>query len=224
MAQEQVAVVLGATGMIGNLVTKQLINDSLFSKVVVLVRKPLDFTHPKLDVRIVDFDNLVDLTNKLGTGDIIFSCIGTTQNNVKGNNDLYIKIDHDIPVNMAVLGKAAGFHSFLLVSAVGAKAGSRNFYIDLKGKIENDITTAGFKSTSLFRPSMLLGERNEKRITERILQPVTKAFSLFLFGSFSKYKAIEGADVAKAMILAAKQQKPGTSVYEYNDMMKLAGS
>jgi uncharacterized protein YbjT (DUF2867 family) len=118
-------------------------------------------------------------------------------------------------VNAAVLGKATGFQTFLLVSSVGANPESDNFYIQLKGNIEKDITAVGFKSTGIFRPSMLLGERNEKRIAERVLQPISKLFSFFLFGNFSK---------SKAMIEAAKKQIPGTHVYEYDNIMKLAAT
>ncbi|MBE7174661.1 MAG: NAD(P)H-binding protein [Williamsia sp.] len=220
--EQQTAVVLGATGMIGNLITEQLLNDDSFRTVRLLVRRPVPITHPKLEVALVDFDNTNDVKTKLGTGDTIFSCMGTTQAAVKGNKALYRKIDHAIPVMVARLGKEAGFHSFMLVSSVGANTESSTFYIKLKGEVERDIANIGFATTGIFRPSMLLGKRTEKRTLERILQPVSKLWSALLFGSWSKFKSIEGSDVATAMITAAKERAPGVSLYEYNDMMRLA--
>src|SRR5207237_5149198 len=101
MLQQQVAVVLGATGMIGNLLTQRLLKDPGFSKVRVLVRKPLLYGHPRLEVQLVDFNNANDIQSRLGTGDCIFSCIGTTQSAVQNDESLYWKIDHDIPVQVA---------------------------------------------------------------------------------------------------------------------------
>lgn len=220
--QQQTAVILGATGMIGNLLTEQLLQDDSFRLVRLLVRRPIEKTHPKLEVKLVDFDNEEDIKNKLGSGDVIFSCMGTTQGNVKGDKALYRKIDHDIPVTVARLGKEAGFHSFMLVSAVGSNANSHTFYIKLKGEIERDISNINYGATGIFQPSMLLGERKEKRTLERILQPVSKFWSLFLFGNWSRFKSIEGSDIVQAMITAAKKQKSGVSFYEYNGMMRLA--
>jgi len=222
--QQQTAVVIGASGMIGNLVTQKLLKDESFSKVRILVRKPILLEHPKLETAIVDFADLTDYQNKLGTGDYIFSCIGTTQKNVKGNNQLYRSIDYDIPLNAAVLGKAAGFQSFSIVSSVGANAAATNFYLRLKGELEEAISTLGINSLHIFRPSMLLGNRKEYRFGENILQGTFKALSVLFFGSFKKYKAMQGEILAAAMVNAAKQEIQGKCIYEYDAIELLAGS
>ena len=222
--QQQTAVVIGASGMIGNLVTQELLKDEAFTKVRVLVRKPIQLDHPKLETVIVNFADLNDYQKKLGTGDCIFSCIGTTQKNVKGDNKLYRSIDHDIPLNAATLGKAAGFHSFSLVSSVGANAASSNFYLRLKGELEDAISTVGFNSLHIFRPSMLLGNRKEFRFAENIFQGVFKTLSVVLLGSFKKYRAIQGETVAAAMVNAAKQEVEGKFIYEYDAMELLTRS
>ena len=222
MLQQQVAVVLGATGMIGNLLTHQLLKDPGFSKVRVLVRRPLSYNHPRLEVQVVEFDNINEIQSKLGTGDCIFSCIGTTKGAVQGDEALYWKIDHDIPVHTATMGKAAGFDTFLLVSSVGAKAASTNFYLQLKGLVEKDILAANYRSTHIFRPSLLLGKREEKRIAERIFQATMKPLSSLMIGSLQKFKPIEAGDIAKAMIVAAHELQPGKHTYEYNEIWNLA--
>lgn len=222
--QQRTTVVIGATGMIGNLVTQQLLKDDAFNKVRILVRKPVLLQHPKLETVLVNFADMDDYKNKLGNGDCIFSCIGTTQKNVKGDNQLYRSIDHDIPFHAATFGKEAGFQSFLMVSSVGANKTSSNFYLRLKGELEEAIDAVDFNSLHIFRPSILLGDRNEYRFGEHILQSTSRAFSALLFGSLRKYKAIEGKTVATAMVNAAKKTSQGKFLYEYDAIELLARS
>lgn len=214
----QTAVVLGATGLIGSHVLKQLLQDDAFSKVRALVRRPLALQHPKLEVIVTDFSNYDQYQTNLGTGDCIFSCIGTTKANVKGDKALYRTIDFDIPVNAARFGIEAGFKQFLLVSSVGANAKSSFFYTRLKGEVENVIASFNFKSYHVFRPSFLVGERTEKRLGETI---GTNLFKLFNFLIPSNYKSITGKTVAAAMVKAAKKGNEGMNFYYYGEMIKL---
>ena len=220
--QSLTAVVLGATGFIGEQLVQQLLNDSTFSKVRILVRRPVKLSHPKLEVEIVNFDNLAEYRHKLGLGDCIFCCIGTTQKKVKGDKNAYRKIDVDIPVNAAKMGKDAGFTNYLLVSAVGADAHSKNFYLRLKGEVEREIADLKFKSFHAFRPSILLGERKEFRLAELLGKGVMQGLSSLFIGNLKKYKGIEGANVARAMVAAAKSDGKGMYVHHYDDIIKAA--
>jgi uncharacterized protein YbjT (DUF2867 family) len=218
---EQTAVVIGATGLIGNMVVEELLNDDVFSIVRTLTRKPLTIIHPKLQQKIVNFNDINDYKEKFEEGDIIFCCIGTTQKKVQGDKEAYKKVDYDIPVNAAQIGISRGYKKYLLVSAIGANENSSNFYLQLKGKTENAIKKFSFRSISIFRPAQLLGKRKEYRPAEKILQPVTKFISLFLFGSLKKYRSIHAKDVAKAMVKESKQNNPGIHYFEYTQMMQL---
>ena len=220
--QSLTAVVLGATGFIGEQLVQQLLNDSTFSKVRILVRRPVKLSHPKLEAEIVNFENLAEYRHKLGRGDCIFCCIGTTQKKVKGDKNAYRKIDVDIPVNAAKMGKDAGFTDYLLVSAVGADAHSKNFYLRLKGEVEREIADLKFKSFHAFRPSILLGERKEFRFAELLGKGVMQGLSSLFIGNFKKYKGIEGANVARAMVAAAKSDGKGMYVHHYDDIIKAA--
>jgi uncharacterized protein YbjT (DUF2867 family) len=210
------AVVLGATGLIGSSLVEQLLADDTFSTVRVLVRKPISIQHPKLEVYITNFSDYEGYRKNLGTGDCIFSCIGTTNANVKGDKLLYRSIDFDIPVNAARFGKDAGFKQFLLVSAIGADARSRIFYSRLKGEVEEMIAGYKFSALHIFRPSFLIGRKENKRTGENIL---TNLFRIFSFLIPSKYKAINGSVVAKAMLQAAKEEKQGLHIYGYKEMI-----
>lgn len=220
--QPLTAVVLGATGLIGEQLVQQLLSDPAFSKVRILVRRPVQLSHPKLDVQAVNFDDLEDYRNKLGKGDCIFCCIGTTNKKVKGDKAAYRKIDLDIPVYAAKMAKDAGFNSYLLVSAVSSNPSSANFYVQLKGEVEKEIEAVNIKKLDVFRPSVLLGNRKEFRLAEVIGKVVMKALSVVLVGGLKRFRAIDASVVAKAMVVAAKDAGKGVFVHQYEDMVRAA--
>ena len=101
---KQTAVVIGATGLIGSHVVEELLKDDTFTIVRTLTRKPLTIIHPKLQQRMVNFNDMDDYKEKFGEGDVIFCSIGTTQKKVQGDKAAYNKVDYDIPVNAAQMG------------------------------------------------------------------------------------------------------------------------
>lgn len=213
------AAILGATGMIGQDLLELLLEDPYFERVRILVRRPYASHHPKLEVKLVDFKDAESFKLALEEVDIIFSCIGTTQKNVKGDEALYREIDFDIPVNAARFGKEAGTEKFIIVSAIGADSHSRNFYLRLKGEVEKAVIAQDLAAVHIMQPSQLLGKRKEKRVAERIIMPVMKGLSVLLRGSLKKFKAIKGVDVAKAMITVSKSNKEGAFRYTYQEIM-----
>ena len=223
MAQAKTAVVIGATGLIGTELTNLLVEDDAFSEIKLLVRKPYVTALRKLQIIQVDFSNPAELEKTLGSPDVLFCCIGTTQKKVKGDKQAYRKVDYDIPVHSAAIAKRKGCSAYMLVSAIGADASSGNVDLQLIGQVEDAITATGFETAGIFRPSVLLGNRKEFRLGELIGKAVIQFLSPLLAGSLRKYKPISGNNVAKAMIAAAKQALPGTTVYAYDDMKKLAG-
>lgn len=215
------AVVLGATGLIGEHLVQELLKNEYFGKVRILVRRPVTIEHPKADVQIVNFNDEKDIAAKLDIGDVIFCCIGTTRKKVKGNKTEYRKVDYDIPIITARLGVQHGFSQFLLVSAIAANPAAGNFYLQLKGCIEEDITALPFEGIHIFRPSMLLGKRIEFRPGERIGKAVMKAVSFLLIGAWRKYRPVHASVVAQAMVAAANKEITGVHLYEYDEMNNL---
>lgn len=218
---EQTAVIIGASGLIGNHLVEQMLHDEYFSMVRVLVRRSLGLKHPKLEQIIVDFDDTEKYADNFGIGDIIFCCVGTTQKKVEGDKIAYAKVDHDIPVNAAQIGINNKFKKFLVISSIGANPISNNFYLRLKGKMEKDIKQFPFKSISIFRPSILLGKRNESRPGEKIGQIFMQTFSFLLISSLQKYRPVKAEDVAKAMIAQSKKEESGIHILEYQQMEQL---
>ena len=212
------AVLIGSTGLIGQEVLNELLEDPDFASVKILVRNPSTITHPKLQTVVVDFNNEPDFKQKIGTGDTIFCCVGTTQKKVKGDLDAYEKVDYLIPYNAARFGKESGFRCFVLVSSVGADDQSKNFYLKLKGKTETAVISVNIPSTHIFRPSMLLGDRRESRLGEEAAKKIMQGLSFALAGGLSKYKPIHAGNVAEAMVRLSKKLEQGVFIHHYGDM------
>lgn len=211
--------VIGATGLVGGHLLQALLQDPYFDTVVILVRRPISFTHPKLEKKMVDFSDGDSVLVALNGCDVLFCAIGTTNKQVKGDKAAYRRIDYDIPVNAARYAAMTGCRAFVLVSAVGANSSSGNFYLKLKGEVEDAVRTAPIPSIHFMRPSLLLGERKESRFGEKVGKVVMSAFNFLIP---SKYKAIPAATVALAMIVAGKKAEAGAHVHEYREMITLS--
>ncbi|MBL4754801.1 MAG: NAD-dependent epimerase/dehydratase family protein [Flavobacteriales bacterium] len=196
--QSKSAVLFGATGLIGRFVLVELLKDKRYHKVVILSRRPLDITHEKLEQQIVDFDNLLSFKSQV-EADHLYCCLGTTISKA-GSKAEFIKIDHDIPLRIAKFANENGVRYFALVSSVGANVSSANFYSNTKGMLEENIREQFQQKIGIFRPSLLLGEREEARTAERIGQRVLPLLNPLLLGRLKKFKAIKAETVAKAMV------------------------
>jgi len=213
------ASLVGATGLIGGYLLEELLNDPYFDTVRILIRRPIDITHAKLEKKIVDFNDSDSVLVALSNSDIVFCAIGSTMKKVKGDKDAYRKIDFDIPVNLARFCKMTGCENFILVSSAGANAKSLNFYQRLKGETDEAVIEAGPKTIHIMRPSLLLGERKEFRFGENI----GKAFMTTLsFLIPEKYKAIQGKDVAKVMVALANKKEEGFFIHENREIRELS--
>lgn len=212
------ATLIGVTGLIGGYLLEELLKDDYFDTVRILVRRPIELTHPKLEKKLVDFTDAESFRLALEGSEVVFCAVGTTQKKVKGDKAAYRKVDYDIPVNADRFCKMTGCEKFILVSSVGANSKSNNFYLKLKGEVEDAVKATGLKSAHIMRPSMLLGDRKEFRLGEKIGKGLMKTFSFLIP---SKYKPIHGRDVAKAMIVSSKENASGSFVYEGSNILKI---
>jgi uncharacterized protein YbjT (DUF2867 family) len=213
------ALIVGATGLIGKCCLYELLENTSYTKVIALVRKPLAIKHHQLQQFMVNFDELDTLTNEL-VADDVFCCLGTTIK-VAGSQENFRKVDLEYPLTVAELTLHNGATQFLLVSAMGANAQSSIFYNRVKGEVEERIGALGFRSFHIFQPSLLLGARKEFRLGEIIVKAVMKGLSFLFIGPIKKYKAIPGATVAKAMVTIALQQKEGVYTYESDSISSI---
>jgi uncharacterized protein YbjT (DUF2867 family) len=131
------------------------------------------------------------------------------------------KIDRDLPVTLAKYAFKNGIKRVAVVSSIGADSSSSNYYLRIKGEMEQGILNIDFETVAIVRPSLLLGERTEKRFGESAAIIIMRIFGIFLFGRFKKYRAIEGRDVAKAMIRILAESK-GKGFFESNQLSEIA--
>ena len=207
----------GGTGLIGSLLLNILIEDNDYHKINVVTRKLISLSHKKIKIHIIDFSDSKSYSQTLRNSQIVFASIGTTQSKVKGNKESYRKIDFDIIYNIVKACKENNVENFSFVSSSGANIKSNNFYLNLKGEIENSILNLNLSSTSVFRPSLLLGKRKEKRYGEKIAQLIMPFLSFLMP---SKYKPIKAALVAKSMVNISKSIQPGFKIYHYKEIIK----
>jgi uncharacterized protein YbjT (DUF2867 family) len=215
---ERTATVIGATGLIGGHLVELLSGDDYFTRVRIIARRKPDSVPEGAEVRIIDFGDQDAFRSAIEGSDALFCAVGTTRKKVKGDMDAYRKVDHDIPVNAARHCRETGCGCYLMVSSVGASPKTRNFYLKFKGDAEEAIAAMSIPSVTIFRPSMLLGKRNESRPAEVIVKYLSAPVA-FLFPS--KYRPVKGRDVARAMVAAAKSGTGGFRVCHYSGMMDL---
>ncbi|MBL7994222.1 NAD(P)H-binding protein [bacterium] len=206
------ALLVGASGLIGKSCLDALLRDELYSKVIAFVRKPLPLQHPKLQQQIVDFDNLEYHAHLIKAADV-FCCLGTTIR-IAGSKGAFYKVDFTYPYNIAIIAAHNGVGQFLIVTSLGASAQSKVFYNRVKGTVEDAVAGLKFKGVHIFRPSLLLGERNEFRPGEKIAMFLFRIFGFILIGRWKKYRAIRASVVAEAMVTMAKLDLQGIRKYE----------
>ncbi len=211
---EKVAVI-GSSGLIGGHLVEELLKDSTLSEIRLLVRRKNNFNDPRIKQVLVDFTNQQQFKDALLGCDHLFCAIGTTRKKTPNLKE-YRKIDFDIPVTAAKLGVETGVKGFHLVSAIGASSKSSNFYSKMKGEVEDAIAVLPIPQIGFYRPSLLLGKRNETRIAESISAII---MHLFAFLIPTEYKPIQAATVARAMVRDARKLTPGVSIYKFSDMM-----
>lgn len=216
------ALIIGASGLIGTDCTNLLLAEDSIEEVISLVRKELPIIHPKLKQVLTDFNNIEAYKEKI-KADVILCCIGSTMKKA-GTKSNYELIDRIYPQKIAKIALENGANHFLLVSAMGANINSSIFYSRLKGLIENDIKQLGYNTVSIFRPSLLVGNRKEKRSGESLAIKLMKLINPLLLGSFKKYRSIPTINVAKAMVYCIFHESNGIYIYESDKIQELSNS
>ncbi len=159
-------IVVGATGLVGKNIVSELTHDIRVSKVLVFVRRPLDFIHPKIDVRIVDFDKIEEWKNQIN-GDVLFSALGTTLHDAGSKAGQY-RVDHDYQLAIARYAAYNEVKAYVLISSVNADPHSIFFYLRMKGELEEKVGNLSFPSLFILRPGPLVGKREKPRWQEKV--------------------------------------------------------
>lgn len=210
------AVVLGGTGLIGGELIKLLIENNSYTEIRVLGRRNVDIASSKIHFFKVDMENLLQHESLFKVDDV-FCCLGTTIKTA-GSKEAFRKVDYEMVVNAA---KATESHpcegrdqQFIMISSLGANTQVSSFYLRTKGETEKAVLETNIHSISILRPSILFGNRVEKRAGEKIGISFMKFATPILQGSLKKYRGIEAKTVAEAMIIYALAAKKGKFIYE----------
>ena len=216
----KIAVLFGASGLIGNCCLRRLLVHQAYEKVISIGRSPLKASHPKLIHYEVDMSQ-TDNYRHLMRGDDLFICLGTTMKKA-GSRDAFYEIDHNLIFNIAKTGSLQGINQLIFISSVGADSRSLIFYLKVKGELENDVRRLPYWGIHILRPSVLLGQREEQRLGEKIAGEVGKAFHRFPGSIIADLAPIEADDVAKAMVHAAQSLTQGTFIHHGSEIVNLA--
>lgn len=210
------AIVIGATGLTGSLLTQKLLADPDYSEVITLVRQPTALQSPKLTQVKVDFTDKKALEKEL-RGEVLFCCIGTTIGKA-GNQERFLEVDYDIPVTCATIAAANQVGKMVLISSIGANARSGNFYLKTKGRVEEVLCQLPFQVLHIFQPGLLIGQRQEKRFAEKLFIAISPVFNLLLWGAMAKYRGIDIAELTQAMVQVAKKEVAGVKRYTWSEI------
>lgn len=213
---KKIAILLGASGLVGGFLLSRLLDSEAYSQVVVFARKDLPRQHPKLTTHVIDFKHIENYAHLL-KGDDLFCCLGTTIAQAITKEAFY-EVDYTYPVRFAQLAKDCGVKHYLLVSSMGANSKSKVFYMRTKGEVERAIERVDLSHLSIFRPASLLGNREHFRLKEKLTLPVLQALSFLFVGGLRKYKGIHASKVADAMYRVAQEPHEGVKIYESHQM------
>ena len=204
------AAIIGATGLVGSNLLGLLINNDGYDKISIITRtipKELPQKVEHIPLNETEYTFPADI-------DVAYCCLGTTMSKA-GSKQAFLKVDLDLVIDYAKKAKDARVKRFAVVSSIGANAKSKNFYLNTKGKVEEELKAIGFERLAIVQPSLLLGKRNEKRFGEDMGKVLYSVFKFIFTGPLKKYRGIQASDVAKAMIVLTEQGM-GTVTVESN--------
>ena len=217
---KKTAIILGATGLTGNSLLQKLIEDERYDQIKLFSRSKIEGLPNKVTQYIGDLLQL-DQFKADFTADEVYCCIGTTAKKTP-NKELYKQIDYGIPVATAKLCKENGIPTLLVISAMGANKNSNVFYNKTKGEMEREVLKQNLKNTVILRPSLIGGDRSERRLLEKIGLTIFKVIQPLLIGSLKKYQIINAESIAQAMLNLANNTSNADVIMTSNDIKQIA--
>jgi uncharacterized protein YbjT (DUF2867 family) len=218
------AVLLGGSGLVGGYCLRSLVATREYPRVILLLRKQLSLGEAGTEADKVEqfVMDLGDMTpgNFAGVNDV-FCTLGTTIAKA-GSQAAFRAVDYDLPMRAARAAKEAGIEQFLLVSSAGADPRSSNFYLRTKGELERDLAALKLPALHIFRPGLLLGQRQEFRMSESMAQRIGPLLNSVMMGPLRKYRSVRAKVVGEAMVAAAIRGGHGVFTYHYDEIMELA--
>ncbi|WP_417443085.1 NAD-dependent epimerase/dehydratase family protein [Joostella sp.] len=219
MEEGKTAIILGATGLTGSTLLKQLLNDDRYKTIKLFSRSSINKENPKIKEYIVDMFDLM-LHHDDFTADEVFCCIGTTKSKTP-DKAKYKAIDYGIPVAAAMLCKKNNINTYAVISSMGADSESAIFYNRIKGKMEDEVMSLHIPKTFILQPSLIAGKRDESRPAEWFFKQLMKGLNYIMVGPLKKYQSITPDKIAKSMVYLANSNR-GTAVIKNDEIQQIA--
>jgi uncharacterized protein YbjT (DUF2867 family) len=220
--EPRVALLAGASGLVGGYVLDVLLDAPDFGRVYAVTRRPLGREHPRLANRIVQFDKL-ETQLKGQTCQVAFCCLGTTMKQA-GSEKAFRQVDFDYTLAFARAARVAQAQRFVVVSSAGANPQSKNFYLRVKGELEQALEGLNFPSLDILQPGPLLGFRREIRPRELAVTLMMPLLNPLLGGTRQAYRGISARKVAAAAVGCARSGRRGVYRYTFPALQALAAS
>lgn len=214
--------IVGGTGLVGSHLIRELSESQTGTQISSFVRRPLGEPLSGVSEFVIDFEQLAALTAE-SKAKAAFCCLGTTIAKA-GSQKAFEKVDHHLPLEFARGALEGGAKQFHVVTALGADARSAVFYNRVKGKLEIELIDMGFESLHIYRPSLLLGARNERRPGEYVAKKLAPFLNPMMIGPLKQYRAISGRDVARCIRIAAEKAPTGLHIYPSKRIQDIADS
>ena len=205
------ALVIGSTGLVGRLLVNELMRKNIST--IAVTRRPIKNNYNSNSLFEVDFNSVLD-NKKFPPCDHVYICLGSTIKKA-GSQQAFRKVDFEYSLKFAKIARNIGTKKISLVSSVGANCNSKNFYLRVKGELEEAIANLDYDQINIYRPSLLIGSRDETRFLEKLGQNLSLLINLLLWGSLKKYRSINANRLA--ICIANAKDKIGTNYYYYED-------
>jgi uncharacterized protein YbjT (DUF2867 family) len=220
---KKTALIIGSTGLVGGQCLSLLLQSPYYNKVIAITRRKIEGIAqpdtPKLENLVIDFGNLAQYSTQIKADDI-YCAMGTTIGTA-GSQAAFKLVDFEIPMQVAAMAKKNGAGKFILVSSLGADAGSKIFYNRTKGELEEGLKKLNYNSLIIFRPSILLGNRKEKRYGEAAGRWVAEKLPFLFSGPLRKYKGTPVDMLARVMVSSANRKQDKVRIIENEEIFKL---
>jgi len=211
---------VGATGLVGRSLIERAVSRSDI-RIVGVARREMKLPFgARMEMLLADPSGWPDAI-AAANAEVMVCALGTTIKKVDGDEAAFRAVDKDLVVRCADAARKAGITHFILVSSVGADAGSKNFYLRVKGEVEAALAKMGFTRLDIVRPGLLLGPREESRPLERAARFLGRFPNLFLHGRYRKYRSIRTTNLADAIFALCLEEWAGRFVHEYDSLRRL---
>lgn len=212
---------VGATGLIGQALIRAAVGRSDIRLVAIARREVPLPPGARMEVLVAEPEGWGDAI-AAANADAVVCALGTTIRRVGGDQQAFRAVDHDLVLAVARAAKTAGVRQFIVVSSVGASLATKNFYLRIKGEVEQALAKLGLTRLDIMRPGLLRGQRGERRPAEKFAMFAAPLADLVLHGSYRKYRSVRDSVVARALIGLAKEKPAGRFVHEYDAIQRAA--